>query len=66
MTLKERRQASGLTSAEIARAAGISTVSLWQYETGGGYKPKYAVAKKLAELYGCTIDEIMEGCVEDG
>lgn len=62
MRLSERREALGLSRKEVAIKAGISEVSVWQYEKGGGYKPKTEVALKLAELYGCSVKEIMEGC----
>ena len=60
MKLKERREALGMKVKDVAKAVGVSTVSIWQYENGG-YKPKYPTNEKLAELYGCTIQEIMEG-----
>ena len=59
MNLKERREKLGLKVVEVAKLVGVSTVSIWQYENGG-YKPKYPTNKKLATLYGCTVEDIME------
>lgn len=60
MTLKERREAIGLTQVEAAKAVGVDQSQISMYESGA-YKPKTLAAVKLAELYGCTIAEIMEG-----
>ena len=60
MRLIELREKHGLSRKETALKAGVSEVTIWQYENGN-YKPKYDVAKKLAELFGCTVDEIMAG-----
>lgn len=59
MRLIERREALGLTQKQVASYVGADQSQISNYEKGD-YKPKYAVAKKLAELYGCTVDEIME------
>ena len=60
MRLIELREKHGLSRKETALKVGVSEVAIWQYENGN-YKPKYDVAKKLAELFGCTVDEIMAG-----
>ena len=60
MTLKERRNGRGWTLKELAKRADISYVSIFNYENGN-YKPKYDVAKRLAEVFGCTVGEIMAG-----
>lgn len=65
MTLKERRAALKMTQEEVAKAIGVSGLSIWHYENGN-FKPKYEAAKALAALYGCTIEEIMEGCGPGG
>ena len=61
MNLEARRKALGLSRKEVSDTTGISEVSVWQYEKGN-YKPKYFVALRLAKLYGCSVEEIMEGC----
>ena len=60
MTLKERRKSRGLTLKELAKLADVSYVSIFHYENGN-YKPKYEVAKKLADVFGCTVGEIIAG-----
>lgn len=61
MRLVERREALNLTQAQVAEKTGIQQANISRYETGG-YKPKTEAALKLADLYGCTVKEIMEGC----
>lgn len=63
MRLAERRKALGMTQVELAKAAGVDQGAISNYENGG-YKPKYAVAKRLAEVFGCTVGEIMDGFEE--
>lgn len=60
MTLRDRREAFGYTQEYVAKKVGTDQGSISNYESGK-YKPKYPVSKKLAELYGCTVEEIMEG-----
>lgn len=61
MRLSERREALGLSQRRVGVLTGISQSQLSHYEAGD-FRPKYDAAKKLAELYGCTVDEIMDGC----
>ena len=60
MRLKDRRKAIGLTQKQVADAVGVTQAQICNYEKGG-YAPKYVTCKKLAALFGCTIEEIMEG-----
>ena len=61
MTMKERREALNLTQTEVAKILGCTASNISFYESGA-YRPKYPRAKKLAKIYGCTVEEIMEGC----
>lgn len=58
MRLKERREALGLTQRQAAAAVGVTPEQMCNYENGG-YKPKTLAAVKMAELYGCTVEDIM-------
>lgn len=56
--LKEARKRAGYpTQAEVAEILGINTATLSNYETGKT-SPKYGTARKMAELYGKTVDEL--------
>lgn len=58
MTPKAARINVGLTQSESAKAIGISKNTLSGYETGKTM-PKLDVAIKMAELYGCTLDDLI-------
>ena len=60
MKLIDRRSAAGFTQEYVAKTVCVTQEAISNYENGN-YKPKYDVAKKLAELFGCTVDEIMAG-----
>jgi transcriptional regulator with XRE-family HTH domain len=47
-----------LTRRVVADHAGITERQLARYELDG-HTPKLTTAVKMAELYGCTIDELV-------
>lgn len=55
--LKSLREAKSLSQADVAVAVGVSpqAVSKWEREESD---PQWAFAPKLAELFGCSIDEL--------
>ena len=59
LALKVYRQKNGIKQAELAEKLGVanSTVSMWET---GDRKPDIIVLKKLAEIFGCTTDELLE------
>ena len=65
MTLKERREALGMSQSDVGRKVGAPQPAIYAYEHGK-WKPKYFRALRLAELFGCSIEEIMDGCGEGG
>lgn len=59
MTLKERREAAGLQQKQVAKKLDISDCAVSNWERGkNGILKKYQ--KKLAKLYGCTVDELLK------
>lgn len=58
MGLKEVRKRARLTAREVAREIGVSVQNVYNWE-GGSYLPEAAKLKKLAKLYGCTVDELL-------
>jgi transcriptional regulator with XRE-family HTH domain len=56
INFRERRLASGRTQLEVAKAlgVGVNTVSYWD----GGRQPKIEYLPDIAELFGCTIEEL--------
>lgn len=63
MTLKERREARGLTQTDVAKKLNVdqSSVSHWEQ---GKYAPVRKYRKALAKLYGCTVDELFGNAKE--
>lgn len=59
MTLKERREAAGLTTAQVAKKLDVTASAVYNWEYGyNGIIRKYQ--KRLARLYGCTVDELLK------
>ena len=58
MSLSDKRKAAGFTQNDLAEALGVgqSTVAMW--ETGQAY-PRAALLPKIAQVLGCTVDELL-------
>lgn len=59
MRLRDYRLERKLTLRQIATALGISESSVCLYEKGLR-EPNLATLKKLAKLYGCKIDDLVD------
>lgn len=57
MTLKAARINAGLTQKAAAKKLDITKGTLGSYEAGKSI-PKMNMAKKIAKLYACSIDDI--------
>lgn len=57
--LREYRKKAGLTLREVGELIGKCESCVCQYELGTKH-PRYPVAKKLAQIYGCDIKDIYE------
>lgn len=60
MRLYEARAKSGKKVLEVSRALDVSPAAVYQWERGET-KPSTPNLVKLAELYGCTVDELLRG-----
>ena len=58
MSFKEARRKRNLTQKEVAERLGTSRVTVARWECGFN-NPKLATVKKLAKLYDCTTDELI-------
>lgn len=57
--MKELRLRAGLTQAEVAKQMNVSQVAVHRWETGDtNIARKHH--KRLAKLYGCTLQELDE------
>lgn len=59
MGFKSAREKCGMTQSAVARALGIdqSTICLWEI---GKTKPRASLLPKIAELFGCTVDDLLK------
>ena len=56
--LKAKREAKGLSLAQMARELGLAFQTYCNYEYGRRQAP-YIVLKAMAAFFGCTIDELL-------
>lgn len=57
MNIKAKRLGKGLSQKELAEKVGVgqSTVSMWE---SGSNLPETRILPTLAQVLGCTIDEL--------
>lgn len=58
MSFLSARKKAGLSQAEVAVALGISSAAVCQWETGKT-APDSRKLPKIAELFNCTVDELL-------
>lgn len=58
MGLISERKKAGLTQQQVADELGISDSAVNQWEKGKSF-PRTEFLPKLAKLYGCTVDELL-------
>lgn len=59
MSFYNARKAAGLTQIQAAKLLGVTDATISQWENGET-KPKTSRLAKVAEIYGCTIDELLK------
>lgn len=57
MKIKELREAAGLTQADVMRALNVDSAAVSRWESGLAL-PRAAKLPILADLFGCTIDDL--------
>lgn len=61
--IKKYRTEKGCTQEELAKAVGVSRQSIARWENGW-VVPTLFYAKRLAEHFGITVEELMDGKVK--
>lgn len=56
--IKRLREEHGLSQSELADQLGVRPPSVWKLERGL-QNPAYSTLVKLADIFGCTMDEVM-------
>lgn len=59
MNLRPKRKEIKMTQYEVAQILGITQVAYGNYENGKR-QPKPEMLKKIARLFGCSVDELLE------
>ena len=59
MSFRKCRLAANLTLDAVAERLGVSRMAVWSWETGRFY-PRVEMLKKIAALYGCTANDLLE------
>lgn len=59
MTLRELRTNAGLRQVDVAKKLDVDQAAVSKWENGET-KPSRKYHKKLAKLYGCTVDELLK------
>lgn len=58
MGFKSARISAGLSVLEVSEALRVTDVAIYQWETGVNM-PNTKRLPEIANLYGCTIDELL-------
>lgn len=59
MNLREMRVKAGKSVLDVQKALGVSDAAVYYWENGTT-KPTIEKLIKLAELYGCSVDELLK------
>ena len=59
MSIKNIRKQKGVTQTELSLKLGVDQTTVSQWETGK-IKPRVDTLIKLAEFFGCTVDELLK------
>lgn len=57
--LKEYREKNGWTQTQLAERLKVSQSTIGMWETGER-KPNIIMLKKLAQIFGCTTDDLLK------
>lgn len=59
--IRALREAAGFSQAHVAEQSSISQAMLCQIERGTK-NPSLQVAKEIADVLGCKLDDLLDGC----
>ena len=59
MALKDKRVEAGMTQQQLASKAGVSMSVISFYERNGMDKAQVRIVKKLAEVLGCKLEDLV-------
>ena len=59
-TIKELREAAGMTQSALAEKVGVDRTSVSKWETGAAF-PASGKLPRIAEVLGCTVSDLFSG-----
>lgn len=59
MGIRKARLKAGLSVRDVMESLGVSDAAVYQWETGVTV-PRVPMLLKLAKLFGCTTDELLD------
>lgn len=59
MGFRKSRLLAGKSVEDVKRALNVSGVTVWLWETGKN-KPQADKLLQIAELYGCTVEDLLQ------
>nr|DAO66773.1 MAG TPA: Helix-turn-helix XRE-family like protein [Caudoviricetes sp.] len=65
MVVRTKRMDRNITQEELAQRLGVSQQAIAKWENGSS-QPRTALLPKLADILGCTVDELLRGGEADG
>ena len=60
MSFLSERMKTGMSQAKVGERVGVSDAAVCMWETGKTV-PRLPMLMKLANLYGCSVDALLEG-----
>lgn len=60
ISFRSARKKAGISVLDAAEKLGVSDAAIYMWETGQT-KPRADKLVKLAEIYGCTVDDLLRG-----
>ena len=63
MNIKKHRMQKNMTQSYLANLLGVDRSAVAKWESGKSL-PRTEILIKLADLFGCTIDELVRGVKE--
>lgn len=57
--LRRRREAAGLSQAELAARSGVHAISISRWETGAQRRVLLDSVAKLARALGCQVEDLL-------
>lgn len=59
MNIKSIRLSKDLTQEDLARAVNVKRTTVTMWETGNSF-PNAITLKKIAEVLGCSVDDLLK------